>query len=227
MSGTMSGSHNPRHYAKSWPRWAGDFADACPVCGLTYVRELEGDRRIHRSRHREVLAVYEPKSLPALATLYAQHGEFVPLDGSSPRTLRRRLEGAARMFQREKSYDFPPYGADEEPEAERPPYHWLIASPDGRPFGGLSARWRSYSNAPARWVWAWVWVIPSERRKSWIQRCWAMLKADVVLQGIEPEPPFSYPIAKFFQQRGDVSERIRGIAAQRVQRGNHNEGDWK
>ena len=234
MSGTMSStmSSTPaRHYAKSWLRWAGQFASQherhgpCPVCGLTYVHDSEEDRRIHRGRHREILAIYEPKPLPALAALYARHGEFVPLDYFSPRALRRRLEGAARMFNREKGYDFLAYSADEWPELDRPSYHWLIASLDGRPLGGLSARWREYSDVPARWVWAWVWVVPSARRKDWVQRCWAMLTANAALQGVEPEPPFSYPIAKFFRQRSDVSERIRSIAARRAEHGNHTADD--
>ena len=97
------------------------------------------------------------------------------------------------------------------------PQHWLIVTPDNRPVGGFSARWREWADAPSEWMWAWVWVIPSERRTGHVQRCWTMLKAE--FPKIEPEPPFSYPIAKFFANRDDVSERTRKLAARRVARG--------
>lgn len=47
------------NYARTWQAWPCDRS--CPVCGLTYVRESEEDRRLHRARHRKVLQVYEPK----------------------------------------------------------------------------------------------------------------------------------------------------------------------
>ena len=48
-------------------------------------------------------------------------------------------------------YDFLPYSADEDDPApwnnRKPSRHWLIATADGRSIGGLSARWREYSDA--------------------------------------------------------------------------------
>jgi zinc-finger of acetyl-transferase ESCO len=205
---------NPRDYARLWASWC-DHGKACPVCGLTYVRELESDRRLHRARHRKVLQVYEPKPVPLLETLHAQYGEFVPVNEQSPRSLRNRLEGMATMFQRELGFDFSPYSADD--DRSEPVHHWLIVAADGRAIGGLSARWCVYSDAPAQWMWTWAWVIPSERRAGYTQRCWTMLRA--AIQRIEPEPPFSYPVAKFFAEREDVSERIRVIAARRIAHG--------
>jgi acetyltransferase ESCO-like protein len=184
----------------------------CPVCGLLYVRELEEDRRVHRARHREVLQVYEPKPDPRLSALYAEHGNFMPLDSRSPHWLRNRLGSMAMMFQRELGFDFPPYSAAEDDPT--PSRHWLIVTADGRSIGGLSARWREYSDASARWVWAWVWVIPSERRAGHAPRCWTMLKAK--LPEVEPEPPYSYPIAKFFAARTDVADYVREHAIKRL-----------
>lgn len=201
---------NPRHYARLWR----NGHDGCPVCGLEYVRESEADRRIHRARHRKVLQVYEPKPDPVLAAHYAAHGTFLPLDSRSPLRLRNRLEGMAIMFRRELSFDFPPYSATEADPLPwnddcKPAHHWLIVTPDGRPIGGFSARWREWTDAPAQWMWAWVWVIPSERRTGHVQRCWALLKAK--FPNIQPEPPFSYPVAKFFANRDDVSELTRRL----------------
>ena len=206
-----------RDYATTW-----DYYDdeACPVCGLNYVRESEGDRRVHRARHRKVLQVYEPKPNPQLAALHAKHGIFVPLDDGSPRWLRKRLEGMATMFRRESWYDFAPYSADEEEPTlwnnRKMSWHWLIVTADGRSIGGLSARWREFSNATPRWMWAWVWIVPSHRRTGYAQRCWEMLKT--LMPEIEPEPPFSHPIARFFAVRTDVPDYVREQAASQLQK---------
>jgi hypothetical protein len=171
-----------------------------------YVREDEDDRRLHRSRHRKVLQVYEPKPDPKLTELYAIHGAFVPIDQTSQRALRNRLENMATMFRRELGYDFPPYQGDEREGVYKcpPSRHWLIVAPDGRPIGGLSARLRKFTDYPTDWWWAWVWVIPAERRHGHVGRCWTMLRSH--FPTIEPEGPFSAPVAKFFRNRDDVSE---------------------
>ena len=196
-----------RYAAQLWDRLHG-----CPVCGLEYVEELESDRRLHRSHHRKVLAVYEPKPMPSLVANYTEHGQFVPVGiFDTPRPIRQRLENMATMFRRELHFDFPPYSADECDDFREPAHHWLIVSEDGRPIGGFSARWRVYSNAPPRWVWAWAWVIPSERRRGYVNRCWEFLKPR--FPEIEPELPLSYPVAKFFAERSDVPEYVRTHAA--------------
>jgi hypothetical protein len=95
-----------REYARTWRSWIGDSEFRCAVCGLVYARESENDRRVHRSRHRQVLQVYEPKPDPRLAALYIEHGPFIPIDDHSPRWLCNRLDGMAKMFRRELGYDF-------------------------------------------------------------------------------------------------------------------------
>jgi hypothetical protein len=198
----------PRYAVELWdrsPHWG------CPVCGLEYVKELESDRRLHRTHHRKVLAVFEPQPMPTLIASYAAHGQFVPVDMFTPRPVRQRLEKMAYFFRRELHFDFPPYSADECDVFREPAHHWLIVSPDGRPIGGLSVRWRIYSDAPPNWVWAWAWVIPSERRRGYVRRCWEFLKPRS--PDIEPELPLSYPVAKFFAERSDVPEHVRNHAA--------------
>jgi len=195
-----------RHYAKLWNRYLDN--DACPTCGLSYVREIEENRRAHRARHRQVLQVYEPKPVPSLAKLYAKHGTFVPVDYRTPLALRRRMENMGLMFKREQGYDFPPYEANDYKYSKGPACHWLIVSLDGRPIGGMSAAWREYSNAPARWVWAWVWIVPSERKSGWMLRCWDMIREQI--PGLnEPERPLSIPAARFFVNRRDVPDYVR------------------
>jgi zinc-finger of acetyl-transferase ESCO len=54
----------PRHYARLWRGWHALDEETCLVCGLTYVRESEADRRLHRSHHRKVVQIYEPKPDP-------------------------------------------------------------------------------------------------------------------------------------------------------------------
>jgi hypothetical protein len=92
-----------------------EYADieGCPVCGLAYVQESEEDRRIHRSRHRQVLNIYHPKPDAALAARFAQQGAFLPIHRQSPRWLRNRLQNMATMFRREQGLDFRPHDADE------------------------------------------------------------------------------------------------------------------
>jgi hypothetical protein len=206
-----------QEYARTWQALGYCIPPCCPVCGLNYAREVEEDRRVHRSRHRQVLRVYEPKPNLRLAALYAEHGVFVPLDSRSPRWLRGRLDGMAIMFRRELGFDFVPYSAGESDFTRAPSRHWLIVAADGRSIGGLSARWREYSDAAPRWVWAWVWVVPSERRAGHVSRCWMMLKAE--LPEIEPEPPFSFPTAKFFSSRTDVPDDVRDYAAKQLAEG--------
>jgi len=180
---------------------------------MLYVPKVAEDRLMHRERHREVIQTYEPKPLAVIARSYAEHGTFVPLNACSPLTLRRRLENMGRMFKREEGYDFPPYEASE--DGDRTGRHWMIVSQDGRAIGGLSARWREYSNAPARWQWAWVWVIPAERRSGWMHRCWTMIRNEI--SEIEPELPLSIPAARFFAKCDDVTDRVRKHAASVIQ----------
>jgi hypothetical protein len=206
---------NKRHYARQLWGWRG--LHGCPVCGLEYVSECEEDRREHRVRHRKILQVYEPKPMPALAALYGEHGAFVPVTRRTPQPLRLRLEGMAMMFKRELGFDFPPYRAGENDDDRKPSHHRLIATQDGRAIGGFSVRWREYTDAPTMWVLAWIWVVPSERRQGHMRRAWAMLKSKFPV--IEPDPPYSYPTAKFFVSREDVSERVRAIASRRVAEG--------
>jgi hypothetical protein len=165
-------------------------------------------QREHRSHHRKVLQVHEPKPDPRLVTLYREHGTFVPVPSRSPHWLRSRLAGLATMFQHELGYNFSFYIADNddcENEGARGPnpssWNWIIVTADGRVIGGLSACW-----IEPNWHWTWVWVVPSERHAGHTQRCWNMLKAK--LPGIEPDPPFSLPIARFFV-RTDVPAYIR------------------
>ena len=191
-----------RNYAQTWKDWSG----GCPVCGLTYAANVEEDRRYHRTTHRKVLETHEPKPV-GLAD------GFLRIDSDSRLALRNRLENIGRMFRHELAFDFLPYCAD--PEADLPGHHWLIVK-DRRPIGGLSVRWRKYSDAPPRWVWAWVWVIPSERRSGWMERCWEMVRAE--FPGIDPEFPLSFAAAKFFAGRDDVPQDIRRRAQRQVER---------
>ena len=86
-----------RDYARTWQALGYCIPPCCPVCGLNYAREVEEYRRVHRSQHRQVLRVYEPKPNLRLAALYAEHGAFVPLNSRSPRWLRGRLDGMASL----------------------------------------------------------------------------------------------------------------------------------
>jgi hypothetical protein len=186
------------NYASTWAgNRSGVFEDRgplrrCPVCGLLYVHDSPADRRLHRTRHRSVLDVYEPKADAQLTALYHVHGAHIPLD-AAPRRLCNRLARMASMFRREFGYDFAPFHAAEKNDARS--RHWLIVTPDGRPIGGFSAR----QDTPAQWAWTWVWVIPAERRQGHTRRVWQTLTAAV--PAIEPDPPFSPPIARFFRDR--------------------------
>jgi hypothetical protein len=68
---------------------------------MTYVKEVPADRRIHRSYHRGVVDVFEPKPSVTLAKLYSSHGQIVPVPWDSSRLFRRRLANISRVFKRE------------------------------------------------------------------------------------------------------------------------------
>ena len=190
-------------------REAEQFPDVyrCSICGLMYATDVDEDRRLHRARHAKVLRIISPKPQGTLAQAYARHGEFVPIERSSPPWMRRRLWGVAVQFKRELGFDFAPYHPDDN---DLKGHHWLIVTEDGRSIGGLSVRWVVFSDAPPQWLWTWIWVVPSERRKGWASRCWNMLAPR--FSGIDPDPPLSPPIARFFLDRTDVSEFTRNAA---------------
>ena len=113
----------------------------CSVCGLMYATDVDEDRRLHRARHAKVLRVISPKPQRTLARAYAQRGEFVPIDRSSPLWMRRRLGDIAMQFKRELRFDFAPYYPDDD---DPKGHHWLIVTDDGRSIGGLAcAGWSS------------------------------------------------------------------------------------
>jgi hypothetical protein len=185
-------------YAKKYwrPQHQYQIDGSCPVCGC---HETTENFREHQRWHDEVVRIYEPVPMPALAALYTEHGALVPLFESSPRTLRNRLDGIAKMFRCEVGLTLPPYDSNERDNGKS--HRWLIASPDGRPIGGLGACWRE-----PRWVWNWIWVIATERRRGHVLRCWTTLKE--LLPGVEPIP-HSEPSARFFLDRDDVPDHIR------------------
>ena len=79
--------------------------DACPVCGLSYAKELKEDRKSHRSDHTRTLSVLEPKSNKALAKSNAKSGRYVPVTATSPFWMRRRLRRIAETLVWENGYD--------------------------------------------------------------------------------------------------------------------------
>jgi GNAT superfamily N-acetyltransferase len=200
----MPGRPYARDFYKRWDD------GACPVCNLTYVRELPEDRRIHRSFHRNVVEVFEPKPNALVARFYRKHGQFIPVREHTARPLRRRLANISRVFKREFGCDFTMYSEDGDPG-----HGFLIADSDGRALGGGMIRAREYSNAPSHWALFWIWVAPAFRRKGLLKATWEMAKASY--NGIQPDPPFSREAAMFFRTRPDVSERISRYAESQLE----------
>lgn len=197
-----------RQYAREfYKRWN---EGACPICNLTYVRELPEDRRFHRSFHRNVVEVFEPRPNAGMASLYRKHGQFIPVREYSARSLRRRLANISRVFKREFGCDFTMYSEEGDPG-----HGFLITDRDGRALGGGTIRMREYSNAPSHWALYWIWVAPSFRREGLLKATWEMAKASY--NGIEPDPPFSREAAMFFCGRPDVSERITRYARSQLE----------
>jgi len=172
---------------------------------MTYVKELPEDRRIHRTFHRSVVDVFEPKPSITIAKLYGRHGQFVSVRWDSPQPARRRLANISRVFKHEFGCDFTMYS-----ETGDPGDGYLIADSDGRTVGGFVVRWIEFANAPAQWMLSWVWITPSHRRRGLMRAAWLMVRDKY--HGIDPDPPFSKAAASFFAGRNDVTERIRNYA---------------
>jgi hypothetical protein len=194
-----------RHYAAEFFKQPDRFEDSCPVCNMTYVRAEPQDRLFHRSYHRDIVNVFEPKPSTTLAKQYGRHGQLVPVRQDSPQTLRRRLANISRVFKKEFGADFPMYE-----ETGDPGDGYLVTEPDGRAIGGLVVRWIEFSNAPAQWTLSWVWIVPSHRRRGLMKSAWLIVRNKY--PSIDPDPPFSKGAAQFFASRDDVSERVRRYA---------------
>ena len=194
-----------RPYAMEFYKDPNRHQGICPVCNMLYVKELPEDRRTHGAFHRAVVNVFEPKPSITLAKLYSRHGQLVPVRWDSPQPVRRRLADMSRVIKREFGCHFTMYS-----ETGDPGDGYLIAEPDGRAVGGFVVRWIEFSNAPAQWILSWVWVVPSHRRRGLMQTVWLMVVGKY--PGIDPDPPFSKGAAFFFENRDDVSDRIRRYA---------------
>ena len=187
-----------RHYAKeffNWPDYGG-----CPVCGLEYVKGSPEDEREHRSRHREVLAVFEPSPNAALKRENGKHGRFVPVTAASPRWLHRRLYNIARMLNRENGYDFVMWdeGGDDGDG-------FIITSPDGCALGGCAMCWRDdWKDAPSIWGLQWIWIAPPYRRQGLMRGTWAMLTSKY--DAVYPEHPYSAGMARFLRDAEHLDE---------------------
>ncbi len=175
--------------------------DACPVCGLFYVKELPEERRHHRSFHARMLLVFEPKPNKALAKRHAKFGRYVPLTSQSPTWMNRRLHWIARVLHRENSYDFimwPESGGDGE--------GFILTDSDGRALGGCAVQWCEWSDAPACWVLQWIWIAPPYRRQGLLRDTWSMLTTKY--DGIIPDRPYSPEAARFFLSLSNLPEHV-------------------
>jgi hypothetical protein len=63
-----------RTYAKESHERPQTFEGSRPVCNMLYVKEEADDRGIHRTYHRGVVDVFEPKPSVTLAKLHAVVG---------------------------------------------------------------------------------------------------------------------------------------------------------
>src|SRR5271165_712069 len=122
-------------------------------------------------------------------------GEFVPIDWRSP--LQPVVHRHAGKLAREMMLDYPPNDL-RNPKG----IQFIIASEDGRPIGAMQVAFVEWSNAPPSCLWCWVRVNRAERGQGWVEKIWRFLRP--LFPGIEPDPPFSYPVARFFVERDDV-----------------------
>jgi zinc-finger of acetyl-transferase ESCO len=198
-----------RQYAQEFYKSNDAHMGACPVCNLYYAEDVLEDCKYHRTFHRRVVDVFEPKPSVSIARLFGKHGQFIPVHRESASHLRRRLANISRVFKKEFGCDFTMYD-----EAGDPGEGYLISDADGRALGGSTIRWIEYSNAPAQWVWSWIWIVPTHRRHRLMQAFWDMVRDKY--PGIDPDPPFSRSAASFFANREDVSGRIRAYAKKQL-----------
>ena len=191
-----------RHYAKEFYECPPE-GDACPVCGLSYVKDSPTDRKIHRLYHREVVDTFEPRSNPALARRHALHGVFVPVTPLSPRWMHKRLYRIALMLKRENGYDFSMWDQYRDDDG----IGYILTDEQGRALGGCAVRWREWTDRSPGWFLQWIWVAPPCRRQGLLRRTWEMLKGEY--GGIFPEPPLSPAAAQFFRGCEDLPDIIK------------------
>jgi zinc-finger of acetyl-transferase ESCO len=174
-------------WAKNYYQHWDGHKRTCPVCGMNFVAEDEGDRRLHRKWHREIVTTFDPKPNVALKRRRISIGEdFIPIRWGDPKWLHKRLYLIAKVLQHENGYDFPMWSA-----AGTETGGFLIVDGDGRALGGFAVRLAQ----PTRL--RWIWIAPPYRRQGWLRRSWGMLTAR--FPGILPEPPFSPAAEQFFK----------------------------
>jgi hypothetical protein len=151
------------------------MSTTCPICGMTYVKELSGDRSQHRSFHAEVMKALQPKPNSRFLKLLSNGNDAVHVNSISPKWLQWELFLRARRFQREFDFDFPqwsPFG-DEQPSAHGFLFNDTTGTfGQGAIVGGCVFRWVEFLDAPDRWGMDWVWIAPDARRKGVLSRNW-------------------------------------------------------
>jgi hypothetical protein len=93
--------------------WLGGAPDDCMGCGLTYVRESETDRALHRRLHAQRVAGWRlPARLGPADPVVATVPEIMVLvEHDAPLRWRTRAEKVASLANKEVGYDFPMYHA--------------------------------------------------------------------------------------------------------------------
>lgn len=196
-------------------QYAREFFDhwdeqSCSVCNLCYAEGVPEDERIHLRCHRTVINVFEPKSYPRIARLYAKHGRFIPVTMLSSLALRRRVFRISRAFMRE-------FGCSTQYEEENDPaLGFIIVDESGRSIGAYVIRWQE-SDDPPGWVFMWIWIAPAFRRQGLLRAAWEHAKNR--FPHLEPEAPFSSGAAAFFAKREDISAEVRAHAQRQLDAG--------
>jgi hypothetical protein len=175
----------------------------CEICGMSYVSDLPGDRAQHRAAHAKVVRILSPKPLRRFINRLAKSKDPEVVTFASARWLQEELYLRARQFKREFGYDFTqwsPYG-----DEQRDAYGFLFAEKngvfqDGAIVGACVFRWRSFSDAQARWTLDWVWIAPDARRRGLLGRRWPAYQkrfGDFYIM-----PPVSPAMSAFAQKHG-------------------------
>jgi len=187
--------------------------DACPTCGLTYVRGSPDDEREHRRRHRLWAAVAEPKPSPAVRKLNATDG-LIAVDWRSRPWLNKAVYERAKLFRREFGYDFVQWyelGPGREFEPDFRARAFLFIADDNAIIAGACAfRWRAWTKAPHEWAMDWVWLAPRFRRRGILTRHWPTFTA-LFGSGFYLEPPLSDAMEAFARKRGHLRAAGRTV----------------
>ena len=146
----------------------------CIVCGLTYVRELEEDRKLHHKYHARAMAVLTPKPEPRIVAALNRGIDLTIVSPISPAWAQKAMYERAHRFHQETGYRIM---WEENGELGWDAAGHLLLDDTGifepRTIVGAAAfRFGEWTVGEPCWELQWIWITPKTRRLGILTRAW-------------------------------------------------------